>query len=155
MGSKCCKCRSGPDKDALEREKRRKLLLAIRQRKRVEAARKIQAWWRGTLVRRTLLVAALRAWMIQCWWRTLRLKQMHKQLHNLLKAYVIQEQAAVKLQSWVRMCRCQQCYCQMSKAVCVIQEPKSCLTFQTNDLLQVDKEASSNQLEFHIEILSV
>ncbi|XP_049718030.1 IQ domain-containing protein F3 [Elephas maximus indicus] len=151
MGSKCCKSRPGPDTDALERE-RLKLLRAKLQRER--AARKIQAWWRGTLVRRTLLVAALRAWMIQCWWRTLRLRQVHEQLHKLLKAYVIQEQAAVKLQSWVRMCRCQQCYCQMSKAVYMIQEPKSCLTFQTNDRLQVDKEVSSKQLEFHIEILS-
>lgn len=34
-----------------------------------KAAVAIQAWWRGTLVRRTLLHAALKAWIIQCWWK--------------------------------------------------------------------------------------
>ncbi|XP_007950272.1 IQ domain-containing protein F3 [Orycteropus afer afer] len=149
MGGKCCK--SGPDEDALERERQKYILAQLRHKKRVKAARKIQAWWRGTLVRRTLLVAALRAWMIQCWWRTLRQRQMHEQLHNLLKAYITQEKAAVKLQSWLRMHLCQQHYAQMKNTICTIQDPKSCLTFETSDHSQV---VSSNQLEFHIEILS-
>ncbi|XP_006873704.1 PREDICTED: IQ domain-containing protein F3 [Chrysochloris asiatica] len=132
------------------------MLPVKRQHKNVVlAARKIQAWWRGTLVRRTLLAAALRAWMIQYWWKTSRLRQVHKQLHNLLKTHILQEQAAVKLQSWIRMCLCQQHYCQMSKTICMIQDPMNCLTYQPNDILQVDHEVSSNQLEFHIEILSV
>ena len=44
----------------------------------------IQAWWRGTLVRRTLLHAALRAWIIQCWWKQ-KLVLLNVE-HMLLKA---------------------------------------------------------------------
>ncbi|XP_058415920.1 IQ domain-containing protein F3 [Diceros bicornis minor] len=153
MGSKCCK--SDPDYDALERERQKLLLAKQRQRARVNAAGKIQAWWRGTLVRRTLLVAALRAWMIQIWWRTLTWRCVRKKQQALLKTYVIQEQAAVKLQSWVRMWQCHQHYCQMCNAVCILQAPKSCFDFQTNDVLQPQYKGASNQLEFHIEILSV
>ncbi|XP_075852476.1 IQ domain-containing protein F3 isoform X4 [Microcebus murinus] len=67
----------GPDLELLELERQRKLQLAkLRHEKRVRAAGKIQAWWRGNLVRRILLVAALRAWMIQCWWRTVMQRQV-------------------------------------------------------------------------------
>ncbi|KAL2803755.1 IQ domain-containing protein F3 [Daubentonia madagascariensis] len=154
MGSKCCK--SGPDLDALERERQRKLLLAkLRHKKRVKAAGQIQAWWRGILVRRTLLVAALRAWMIQSWWRTVLQKRINKRRQALLRFYVVQEQAAVKLQSWVRMWQCRQCYCQICNALCVFQVPDSSLAFQTDDFLEVRYGVTSKQPEFHIEILSV
>ncbi|XP_017403851.1 IQ domain-containing protein F3 [Cebus imitator] len=154
MGSQCCKC--GPDEDALERERRRKLLLAqLRHRKRVKAAGQIQAWWRGVLVRRTLLVAALRAWMIQCWWRTLVQRRIRQRRQALLRAYVIQEQAAVKLQACIRMWQCRQHYCQMCNALCLFQVPERSLAFQTDDFLQVQCAVPSKQPEFHIEILSI
>ncbi|XP_044610863.2 IQ domain-containing protein F3 [Equus asinus] len=147
--------KSDPDYDALEKERQKLLLAKQRQRARANAAGKIQAWWRGTLVRRTLLVAALRAWMIQIWWRTLTWRCVRKHHQALLKTYIIQEQAAVKLQSWVRMWQCHQRYCQMSNAVCILQAPNCCFDFQTNDVLQPQYKGTSNQLEFHIEILSV
>ncbi|XP_069329782.1 IQ domain-containing protein F3 [Eulemur rufifrons] len=154
MGCKCCK--SGPDLDALERERRRKLLLEkLRHKKRVQAARKIQAWWRGNLVRRTLLVAALRAWMIQCWWRTVMQRQIQKRRQALLRIYAVQEEAAVKLQSWVRMWQCRQCYCQICNTLCLFQGPENPLAFQTDDFLEVQYRVISKQPEFHIEILSV
>uniref|UniRef100_A0A8C8Z070 IQ motif containing F3 n=1 Tax=Prolemur simus TaxID=1328070 RepID=A0A8C8Z070_PROSS len=153
MGCKCCK--SGPDLDALERERRRKLLEKQRHEKRVQAARKIQAWWRGNLVRRTLLVAALRAWMIQCWWRTIMQRQIQKRRQALLRIYAVQEEAAVKLQSWVRMWQCRQCYCQICNTLCLFQVPENSLAFQTDDFLEVQYRAISKQPEFHIEILSV
>ncbi|XP_012510244.1 PREDICTED: IQ domain-containing protein F3 [Propithecus coquereli] len=154
MGCQCCK--SGPDSDALERERQRKLLLAkLRHQKRVQAAGKIQAWWRGNLVRRTLLVAALRAWMIQCWWRMVMQQRIQKRRQAFLRIYVVQEQAAVKLQSWVRMWQCRQCYCQICNALCLFQVPENSLAFQTDDFLEVQYRVISKQPEFHIEILSV
>ncbi|XP_012932231.1 IQ domain-containing protein F3 isoform X2 [Heterocephalus glaber] len=132
-----------------------KLLLAKCHKKRVEAARKIQAWWRGNLVRRTLLVAALRAWMIQCWWRTILHRQHQKLQQSLLRIYVIQEESVVKLQSWVRMWQCRQYYCQICDALCVFQPPNRSLVTQNKDTLQVQYGVVSKQPEFHIEILSI
>ena len=121
----------------------------------MKAAGKIQAWWRGTLVRRTLLAAALRAWMIQSWWRTVLWRKLYMRRQISLKIYIIQEQAAVKLQSWVRMWQCHQRYCQVCNAVCILQAPKSCFTFQTSDVSQAQYGGAFNQPEFHIEILSI
>ncbi|KAK2091219.1 hypothetical protein P7K49_030503 [Saguinus oedipus] len=95
-----------------------------RWRKRVKVAGQIQAWWCGVLVCRTLLVAALRAWIIQCWWRTLVQRQIRHRRQELLRAYVIQEQVAVKLQACVRMWQCRQHYCQMCNALCLFQVPE-------------------------------
>ncbi|XP_062969578.1 IQ domain-containing protein F3-like [Cynocephalus volans] len=154
MGSGCCK--SSPDKDAPEKEDPKKLLLAkLCQRKRVQAAGQIQAWWRGTLVRRILLVAALRAWMIQCWWKTVRQRRIQKMRQTLLRIYVTQEQSAVKLQSWFRMVQCHQSYCQICNTLCVFQAPMSSPTFQADDFLHVQYGVASKQPEFHIEILLV
>ncbi|NP_001355577.1 IQ domain-containing protein F3 isoform 1 [Mus musculus] len=46
---------------------------------------KIQAWWRGTLVRRTLLLAALNAWTIQCWWREAKARLQGRKLHEVMR----------------------------------------------------------------------
>ncbi|XP_008055979.1 IQ domain-containing protein F3 [Carlito syrichta] len=153
MGNNCCK--SGPDEDALEKERLRKRLLAKRHRQRVQAAGQIQAWWRGILVRRILLVAALRAWMIQCWWRMVTQRRIRKQQQALLRVYVIQEHAAVKLQSWVRMWQCRRYYWQICNVLCLCQVPESSLTFHTDDFLQVQCRVPPKHPEFHIEILSV
>ncbi|KAG8523950.1 IQ domain-containing protein F3 [Galemys pyrenaicus] len=133
-----------------ERNQRRRQRTA-----RIRAAKKIQAWWRGTLVRRVLLVAALRAWMIQQWWRNATRRRRLKLRQSLLQNYVIQEQAAVKLQSLVRMWECHQRYDQMCRALCVPQAPGACLAFPTQEFLQAQFKSTSNQLEFHVEILSV
>ncbi|XP_075852404.1 IQ domain-containing protein F3 isoform X2 [Microcebus murinus] len=154
MGCLCCKC--GPDLELLELERQRKLQLAkLRHEKRVRAAGKIQAWWRGNLVRRILLVAALRAWMIQCWWRTVMQRQVQKRRLTMLRIYVVQEQAAVKLQSWVRMWRCRHCYCQICDTLCLFQVPENSLAFPTDEFLELQYRVISKQPEFHIEILSV
>ncbi|XP_032146533.1 IQ domain-containing protein F3 [Sapajus apella] len=170
MGSKFCKSNPGKDlnwreklrmkpstdENTLEKEKPQQLLLAqLHHRKRVKAAGQIQAWWRGVLVRRTLLVAALRAWMIQCWWRTLVQRRIRQRRQALLRAYGIQEQAAVKLQACIRMWQCRQHYCQMCNALCLFQVSERSLAFQTDGFLQVQYSVSSKQPEFHIEILSV
>ncbi|KAF6099571.1 IQ motif containing F3 [Phyllostomus discolor] len=120
-----------------------------------EAAVKIQAWWRGTLVRRTLLVAALQAWVIQAWWRELLWRQMQKLQHILLKVYVIQEQAAVRLQSCVRMCRCHRRYRQVRSTLCALQAPRCSLPLQVGDGPQEQPAGAVKGLEFHVEILSI
>ncbi|XP_063104008.1 IQ domain-containing protein F3 [Cavia porcellus] len=155
MGNRCCRRDPGRKVQETKDRERGKKLRDKHHKKRVQAARKIQAWWRGNLVRRTLLVAALRAWIIQCWWRTVLHRKHQKLQQSLLRTYVIQEQSAVKLQSWVRMKQCRQCYCQICDALCVFQPPDSSLVFQNKDTLQVQCGALFKQPEFHIEILSV
>nr|XP_025741379.1 IQ domain-containing protein F5-like isoform X1 [Callorhinus ursinus] len=86
-----------------------------------EAAMFIQAWWRGTLVRRTLLHAALRACIIQRWWKQMLVKLLERKKHLALDFYVRQEWAVVKLQSWVRMWRIRLRYCRLLHAARIIQ----------------------------------
>ena len=48
---------------------------------------KIQAWWQGTLVHRTLLHAALRACIIQYWWRQRLEGLLEKKQSSVLQNY--------------------------------------------------------------------
>uniref|UniRef100_A0A8C0LCN9 IQ motif containing F5 n=1 Tax=Canis lupus dingo TaxID=286419 RepID=A0A8C0LCN9_CANLU len=86
-----------------------------------QKAIKIQAWWRGTLVRRTLLHAALRACMIQHWWKVMLAKLLEKRKRAALESFSRQEWAVVKLQSLVRMWLTRQRYCRLLHAVRIIQ----------------------------------
>ncbi|KAM8926495.1 IQ domain-containing protein F3 isoform 1-T1 [Lycaon pictus] len=88
---------------------------------REQKAIKIQAWWRGTLVRRTLLHAALRACMIQHWWKVMLAKLLEKRKRAALEFYSQQEWAVVKLQSLVRMWHIRLRYCHLLHAVRIIQ----------------------------------
>lgn len=96
--------------------------------------------------------------MIQAWWRMLRWRQLRQHQRALLKIYVNQEQAVVKLQSWVRMCQCHQRYCRYCRTystACVPQAPRGCFALQIQDALQPQLECTVKQLEFHVEILTV
>lgn len=86
-----------------------------------QKAVKIQAWWRGTLVRRTLLHAALRACIIQHWWKVTLAKLLEKRKRAVLESFLWQEWAAVKLQSLVRMWRIRQRYWNLLHAARIIQ----------------------------------
>ncbi|XP_012495354.1 PREDICTED: IQ domain-containing protein F5-like [Propithecus coquereli] len=88
---------------------------------KVKAAIKIQAWWRGTLVRRTLLHAALRAWIIQRWWRQVLVRLLYQRRRAALELSAGQIWAVVRLQSWVRMWRVRQRYCRLLNAARIIQ----------------------------------
>ncbi|XP_072506583.1 IQ domain-containing protein F6 isoform X1 [Notamacropus eugenii] len=89
--------------------------------KETEAAIRIQAWWRGLLVRRTLLHAALRAWIIQCWWRAVLARTLDQRRRTMLLLYSQQEGAVVKLQARARMWRIRRCFCRARAAACIIQ----------------------------------
>ncbi|XP_002758445.1 IQ domain-containing protein F2 isoform X1 [Callithrix jacchus] len=121
---------------------------------RTKAAIKIQAWWRGTLVRRTLLHAALRAWIIQCWWRMTLLRVLEKKRRAALIAYATRERAVIKLQSLVRMWRIHWRYCQVLNAIYVIQGHWQCHNCQTCALLRGHCVVTATHLQFHIEIIN-
>ncbi|XP_004676635.1 PREDICTED: IQ domain-containing protein F2-like [Condylura cristata] len=118
------------------------------------AATKIQAWWRGTLVRRTLLHAALRAWVIQSWWRLVLDRQRQRMRREALIAYATRERAVVKLQSLVRMWRVHWRYCQVLEAIYVIQCHWLCHNCQTCALLRGHCVVTATHLQFHIEVIN-
>nr|XP_048273374.1 IQ domain-containing protein F2 isoform X2 [Myodes glareolus] len=154
MGAQCCKSESEINQFEEERKPKRQRPKQ-RGRKRTQAASKIQALWRGFLVRQTLLAAALNAWVIQCWWRNILHRQLLKRRLALLRIYVIEEEAAVRLQAWVRMWRCRRYFSQVCNTLCVVQSLESSIAFRNDDIFQVQYEVVSKQPEFHIEILSL
>ncbi|KAB0389282.1 hypothetical protein E2I00_019033, partial [Balaenoptera physalus] len=123
-------------------------------KERIKAAKKIQAWWRGTLVRQTLLHAALRAWIIQCWWRLTMDRLRQKKRRAALISYAHTERAVVKLQSLVRMWRIHWRYCQVLNAIYIIQYHWQCHNCQTCALLRGHCVVTATHLQFHIEIIN-
>ncbi|XP_004420042.1 PREDICTED: IQ domain-containing protein F2 [Ceratotherium simum simum] len=123
-------------------------------RKKRAAATEIQAWWRGTLLRRTLLHAALRAWIIQRWWRKTLVRLLLKKRRAALITYTNRERAVVKLQSLVRMWRIHWRYCQVLNAIYIIQCHWQCHNCQTCALLRGHCVVTATHLQFHIEIIN-
>ncbi|XP_070349687.1 IQ domain-containing protein F5-like [Equus asinus] len=113
---------------------------------------KIQAWWRGTLVRRTLLHAVLRASIIQRWWRQTIAKVLEKRRRAALLCHALQAQAAVKLQSWVRMWRIHHRYCRLLHAARIIQIYWRCHSCHTRGFFHGSYELTASQLELELEI---
>ncbi|XP_071471040.1 IQ domain-containing protein F2 [Marmota flaviventris] len=124
------------------------------KKKQTKEAIKIQAWWRGTLVRRTLQHAALRAWIIQCWWRTILMRVAERKRRKALIDFACRERAVVKLQSLIRMWRVHWRYCQVLNAIYVIQCHWQCHNCQTCASLRGHCVITSTHLQFHIEIIN-
>ncbi|XP_070348395.1 IQ domain-containing protein F2 [Equus asinus] len=122
--------------------------------KKRAAATKIQAWWRGTLARRTLLHAALRSWIIQRWWRHTVVRLLQRKRRAALITYADRERAVVKLQSLVRMWRIHWRYCQVLNAIYIIQCHWKCQNCQTCALLRGHCVVTADHLQFHIEIIN-
>ena len=123
-------------------------------KERIKAAKKIQAWWRGTLVRQTLFHAALRAWIIQCWWRLTMDRLRQKKRRAALISYAHTERAVVQLQSLVRMWCIHWRYCQVLNAIYIIQYRWQCHNCQTCALLRGHRVVTATHLQFHIEIIN-
>ncbi|XP_040596132.1 IQ domain-containing protein F2 isoform X1 [Mesocricetus auratus] len=173
MGAQCCKYDSKSDLFEEERQpkskssliasviedekeiirRKKKKLKKKLKKKKTKAAIKIQAWWRGTLVRRTLLHAALRAWIIQCWWRLTLGRILEKKRRSALVDYSHTERAVVKLQSLIRMWRVQWRYCQVLSAIYVIQAHWKYHNCQSCSFLRGHCMITATHLQFHIEII--
>ncbi|XP_060058452.1 IQ domain-containing protein F2-like isoform X1 [Erinaceus europaeus] len=125
-----------------------------KDKKAIKASIKLQAWWRGTLVRRTLLHAALRAWVIQCWWRLTTDRLLQKKRREALVAYAHAERAVVKLQSLIRMWRVCWRYNQVLNAIYFIQCHWQCHNCQTCAFLRGHCVVTDTHLQFHIEIVN-
>ncbi|XP_005410380.1 PREDICTED: IQ domain-containing protein F5-like [Chinchilla lanigera] len=116
------------------------------------AAIKIQAWWRGTLLRRTLLHAALRAWIIQCWWRQTRARLLEKRRRAVLELYAQQTRASVRLQSGYRMWRIRRRYCCLLKAIRKIQVSWRWHNCHTRGFMQGRYELTGSHLQLQLDI---
>ncbi|ERE76109.1 U3 small nucleolar RNA-interacting protein 2 [Cricetulus griseus] len=116
------------------------------------SAVKIQAWWRGTLVRRALLHAALRAWIIQCWWRLILRKIMEKRRHSILDSFQQEQWAAVRLQSWVRMWHIRRRYRRVLKAVRIIQAHWRCHACSSRGIIKGHYRITASQMQLELEI---
>ncbi|XP_045348951.1 IQ domain-containing protein F1 isoform X1 [Leopardus geoffroyi] len=114
---------------------------------------KIQAWWRGTLVRRTLLHAVIRALIIQRWWKHILTKLMERRRRTALETFTRKEWAAVKLQSWVRMWRIRRRYCRLLNAVRIIQAYWRCHSCASQGFIKGQYRVTANQLHLELEIL--
>ncbi|KAM7064338.1 IQ domain-containing protein F5-like [Molossus nigricans] len=119
---------------------------------RQEAVVSIQAWWRSTLVRRTLLHAALRASIIQRWWRQVLALQREKRRLATLDLYVRKEWAVVRLQSWVRMWCVRLRYCRLLHAARIIQGYWRWHNCHTRGFLQGHYDIKENELNLQLEI---
>ncbi|XP_028612694.1 IQ domain-containing protein F6 isoform X2 [Grammomys surdaster] len=120
-----------------------------------KTAIKIQSWWRGNMVRRALLDAALGAWAIQCWWRSVQTKIVEQKRRLALKLYTCQEWAVVKVQSYVRMWQARRRFLQARQAACIIQTHWRWHVSQSQGMIhsRYDYEVKASRLELDIEIL--
>uniref|UniRef100_A0A8C0R5U5 IQ motif containing F1 n=1 Tax=Canis lupus dingo TaxID=286419 RepID=A0A8C0R5U5_CANLU len=114
---------------------------------------KIQAWWRGTLVRRTLLHAVIRVMVIQRWWKQILTKLMERRRRAALETFTRKEWAAVKLQSWVRMWRIHRRYCRLLNAARIIQAYWRCHSCASRGFIKGHYRVTANQLHLELEIL--
>nr|KAF6335275.1 IQ motif containing F5 [Pipistrellus kuhlii] len=116
------------------------------------AAVAIQAWWRGTLVRRTLLLAALSACVVQRWWRRLQAGRLAERRWAALREHVLREGAAVRLQAWVRMWRVRLRYSRLLHAARIIQLYWRWHNCHTRGVIQGNYDIKEDQLNLHLEI---
>nr|XP_004664354.1 IQ domain-containing protein F5 [Jaculus jaculus] len=116
------------------------------------AAVLIQAWWRGTLLRRSLVRAALSAWIIQIWWKKTQARLLDRRRRISLEMYARREWAVVKLQSLVRMWRIRQRYCRLLHAVRIIQVYWRWHCCHTRGFIQGDYEIKEDKLNIQLEI---
>ncbi|XP_006770684.1 PREDICTED: IQ domain-containing protein F5 [Myotis davidii] len=116
------------------------------------AAVSIQAWWRGSLVRRVLLHAALTACTIQRWWRRVLAGRHEEGRWAALQEYSRREWAAVRLQSWVRMWRVRLRYCRVLHAARIIQLYWRWHSCHTRGCIRGNYDMKEKQLNLHLEI---
>ncbi|XP_004715251.1 IQ domain-containing protein F6 [Echinops telfairi] len=105
------------------------------------------------MVRSSLLHMALRAWVIQCWWRSLQAQRLERRRSLALRLYTCQEWAVVKVQALVRMWQARRRFHQARQAACIIQSYWRWHSRQTRGLIRGRYEVKASRLELDIEIL--
>uniref|UniRef100_A0A8D0BUY1 Uncharacterized protein n=1 Tax=Salvator merianae TaxID=96440 RepID=A0A8D0BUY1_SALMN len=90
----------------------------------------IQKWWRGTLVRRSLLHATICALVVQKWWLRVLTRLHEERRVKALVSYVWPEKAIVLLQSMFRMWLMKTRYKKYQKAAHIIQNNWRLYSFQ-------------------------
>ncbi|XP_053152225.1 IQ domain-containing protein F2-like isoform X2 [Hemicordylus capensis] len=124
-----------------------------REKRECKAAVTIQKWWRGELVRRTLLQAAIYVRVIQKWWSCVvwRLRK-EKRLRALVK-YTWPTKACVLMQSVIRMWLLRIQYRKIHKAVLIIQKHWRHYCFWKDSSLCAGINASDDGIDLNIEIV--
>ncbi|XP_060060888.1 IQ domain-containing protein F5-like [Erinaceus europaeus] len=160
MGNKCCKKKPEKEETVTVKEPVKipeEPVKPIKPKKTpplddVQKAKaiKIQAWWRGTLVRRTLLHASLRAWIIQNWWRQMQVNLLKRQQLAVVQTHAWQLWAVVKLQSWVRMWHIRQGYRRLLDATRIIQFHWRWHSCHTRGCFWGSYEITANQLDLEL-----
>uniref|UniRef100_A0A8C2YAM6 IQ motif containing F6 n=2 Tax=Coturnix japonica TaxID=93934 RepID=A0A8C2YAM6_COTJA len=110
------------------------------------AAIAIQAWWRGQLVRRSLLVAAINARRIQDWWRRVNSQRKEQQRMWALAEYIRMERAIVLLQAQARAWAIRTEYKRCREAARTIQT-------YWRKYMQRRAESCTEDVDLHIEIV--
>lgn len=87
-----------------------------------KAAIRIQKWWRGVLVRRSLRHANMCALVIQRWWHRIVSRLRDERRVKALVMYIWPEKAAVLLQSMFKMWLARTRYKKFQRAALVIQQ---------------------------------
>ncbi|KAI5174282.1 Iq Domain-Containing Protein F6 [Manis pentadactyla] len=109
-----------------------------------KTAVKIQAWWCGSTVRQMLLHAALRAWAMQRWQRSVQAKMLEQRRHLALRLYTCEEWAVVKVQARVQMWQAHRWFLQARQEACIIQSHWRWHASQTWGLIQGHCEVTAN-----------
>ncbi|XP_019486853.1 PREDICTED: IQ domain-containing protein F5-like [Hipposideros armiger] len=112
----------------------------------------LQAWWRGTLVRRTLLHAALSAWIIQRWWKQKLATLLEERRRATLDSYARSEWAAVRLQSWVRMWCVRLRYSRLLHAARIIQVYWRWHSCRNRGFIQGHYDIKESQMNLELQI---
>ncbi|XP_006169457.1 IQ domain-containing protein F5-like [Tupaia chinensis] len=99
-----------------------------------------------------LLHAALRAWVIQCWWRQVLARLVEKKWQAALDCHTREQRAAVKLQSWFRMWRLQKRYWHFLNSVRIIQVYWRWRNCHTRGVLKGNYELTAHQLGLQLDI---
>uniref|UniRef100_A0A8C6QWX8 IQ motif containing F1 n=2 Tax=Nannospalax galili TaxID=1026970 RepID=A0A8C6QWX8_NANGA len=96
--------------------------------------------------------AALRAWIIQCWWRMLLPRIWDRKRQKVLDTFQQEQWVVVRLQSWIRMWHARRRYQQVLKAVCIIQAHWRCHICSTQGLIKGHYRITASQLQLELEI---
>ncbi|KAK1138210.1 IQ domain-containing protein F1-like [Acipenser oxyrinchus oxyrinchus] len=115
-----------------------------------KSATLIQAWWRGQLMRRSLVHLTFLVVLLQRWWRRVRWLHRARKRKKALTQYIYETKAAVLIQTTVKTWLAQRRYQQARKAAITIQSGWRGYTGRKK--AAAIKESAGTLIELEIEI---